>query len=134
MTGIYEIKNRISGKRLVNGSTRVKSSFTKNMSDLWYGVHENCELQDDYNLYLGQNAYEVNLICRCTKAEIIEAEMEYLQEHAADTNLINHRDLNGLPMGEAQQEKARIRHMRQQQIVAGRNAAIAQRQKQQHQG
>ncbi len=51
MTGVYVIRNRITGKRYVGESVDIKRRWREHKRDLANGTHHSKRLQKDYNRY-----------------------------------------------------------------------------------
>ena len=47
--GIYQVKNKISGSVLIEGSLDVHAKWNRHCSELKFGSHRNKELQSDWN-------------------------------------------------------------------------------------
>lgn len=123
MIGIYEIKCLRTGNRFVSGSTKVKQAIKQHMDMLYYGIHPSKTLAYDFDAYL-QNGFECNLLKQCSRKALIAEERAYLLAHKDDQTIVNDRDENGMPFGEASQNAEQLNAIRQNQIERGKNAYL----------
>jgi len=113
-TGIYELKNYITGKRLIIGTTQIKATLKQHLDDLYYGVHDNTSMQDDYETNWTKSPLETNVLIKCIKPDLVKLEQQYLIEHKDDSTIVNDRDENGVPIGYAQTDIIRLRNKSRQ--------------------
>lgn len=58
--GVYQIKNKMNGKRLIGSSINLDGTFNRHQFTLGLTVHENKELQQDWQAYGEENfSFEV---------------------------------------------------------------------------
>ncbi len=47
--GVFEIRNTVNGKILIEGSTNIPSKWNRHRTELRFGNHRNRQLQEDWN-------------------------------------------------------------------------------------
>lgn len=60
-SGIYEIKNKVTGDRYIGSSLNIKRRFAQHRTKLRHNIHQNKILQHAWNKY-GKEAFEFNLL------------------------------------------------------------------------
>jgi group I intron endonuclease len=71
--GIYEFKNKVSGKSYVGSTKDHKERYWSHISKLKRNVHDNKELQKDFNL-LGRDNFEMIMLEECSIDMLLERE------------------------------------------------------------
>ena len=59
--GIFEVRNTVSGKRLIGAATDVPAMLNRQRAQLRLGAHPNAQLQADWNA-LGQDAFTFEVL------------------------------------------------------------------------
>jgi len=77
ISGIYEIVNKINGKRYYGSSSNIKKRFSAHKQLLIQNKHTNKHLQSAWNQY-GKNNFEFNIIEKIDKFQLIITEQKYL--------------------------------------------------------
>lgn len=77
LTGVYLIKNQISGKVYIGQSVNVEDRLWHHKSALKHGRHENSYLQNAWNKY-GADAFLFEILCECLESELDEKEIYYI--------------------------------------------------------
>lgn len=47
--GVFQVKNEINGKVLIEGSTDIQARWNRHLAELRFGSHRNAQLQKDWN-------------------------------------------------------------------------------------
>lgn len=71
--GIYEFKNKVSGKSYVGSTKDHKERYWSHISKLKRNIHDNKELQKDFNL-LGRDNFEMIMLEECSIDMLLERE------------------------------------------------------------
>jgi group I intron endonuclease len=71
--GIYEFRNKVSGKSYIGSTKDHKERYWSHISKLKRNVHDNKELQKDFNL-LGRDNFEMIMLEECTIDMLLERE------------------------------------------------------------
>tara|TARA_B100000497_G_C7688947_1_gene418286 strand:+ start:1771 stop:2112 length:342 start_codon:yes stop_codon:yes gene_type:complete len=59
--GVFQIKNRLNNKILVDSSTNMESKWNRHKTELRFGNHRNKQLQEDWN-NIGEANFEYKVI------------------------------------------------------------------------
>lgn len=86
LSGIYQIVNRINGKRYVGSAANLDSRLKKHRSRLSLGVHPNKFLQNAWNKY-GENAFDFKVVGTCSREKLIQLEQEVMDHLRPEYNL-----------------------------------------------
>lgn len=79
MGGLYEIKNRLSGKVYVGVASDFPRRFNRHRYELRHNRHHCLYLQRAWNKY-GEAAFDFVIVKECTMAEALRLEQERLQD------------------------------------------------------
>ena len=80
MTGIYSIKNTITGDTYIGASKDILARWSYHKCVLNKGCHKNYNLQRDYNKY-GNEAFDYTIITLCEQEDLIELEEKYTKQY-----------------------------------------------------
>jgi len=61
--GVFEIKNNVDGKILIDKSTNIKSKMNRHKTELKFNSHKNKELQKDWNEH-GEDNFSMNILSK----------------------------------------------------------------------
>lgn len=92
-SGIYQIKNTISGGAYIGRSVDVADRLSHHRNELKRGVHVNRRLQNAWNKY-GSEAFKFELIWEKSPEQLYELEGFILEFLWGDTRLYNHHALS----------------------------------------
>jgi len=79
-SGVYAIRNNITGRLYIGSSKNLKKRIVKHFSDLRLGIHHNGYLQDDYVQY-GVSAFEAKVLEFCGSDSILKNESRLISEY-----------------------------------------------------
>jgi GIY-YIG catalytic domain. len=96
MTGVYAIKNQVTGKMYIGSSRCISYRFKSHLSALRSGRHVNKDMQDDFNLYGEENFIFIPLFetSERHKTDLEYFLMEILRTHDINTGY-NDKDRGG---------------------------------------
>ena len=86
VSGIYEIKNKINGKRYIGSSYNIRSRLKSHFRNLSNNDHHNYRLQNDYNKY-GKHVFTSHVICNCDTELLLFIEQLYLSSMYPEYNI-----------------------------------------------
>jgi group I intron endonuclease len=92
-SGLYQIKNTISGGVYIGRSVDVDNRLTHHRNELRRGVHRNRRLQNSWNKY-GLEAFKFQLLWEKSPDELYELEGFVLEFLWGDERLYNHYKLS----------------------------------------
>lgn len=92
-SGLYQIKNTISGGVYIGRSVDVVDRLTHHRNELRRGVHRNRRLQNSWNKY-GPEAFKFQLLWEKSPDELYELEGFALEFLWGDERLYNHHKLS----------------------------------------
>ena len=78
-SGIYVIKNHVSGKVYVGQSANLKRRFSTHKRQLRKGEHYNTHLQSAFIKY-GEKAFTIEVLCECERSELDDLECYYIDK------------------------------------------------------
>lgn len=78
-SGIYVIKNHVSGKVYVGQSANLKRRFSTHKRQLKKGEHYNAHLQSAFIKY-GEKAFTIEILCECERSELDDLECYYIDK------------------------------------------------------
>lgn len=78
--GIYEIINKVNGKKYIGQSVNVKRRLSDHKRCLRSNIHHNKYLQSAWNKY-GENNFEFNILLCCNRDELDNYETEYITKY-----------------------------------------------------
>lgn len=84
-SGVYEIKNLVSGKRYVGSSVNVEARWKRHIYELELGIHHNTPLQRAWVKY-GPQAFSHNILETCDDDTLRQTEQRYLDEEKPEYN------------------------------------------------
>lgn len=87
--GVYRIQNTENGKFYIGSSVNIRWRAHKHLSHLRRGIHANAHLQAAFNKY-GEQAFSVELVEVCDKADLLNFEQRHLDQLAPDYNICRH--------------------------------------------
>lgn len=64
-SGVYEIRNKVNGKRYIGSSVNLKRRFNSHHNTLKRSVHKNKHLQSAWEKY-GKDNFEINILVYCS--------------------------------------------------------------------
>ena len=79
-SGIYVIKNHVSGKVYVGQSANLKRRFSTHKRQLRKGEHYNTHLQSAFIKY-GEKAFTIEVLCECERSELDDLECYYIDKY-----------------------------------------------------
>ena len=79
-SGIYQIRNKINGKRYIGQGAELKRREQKHFSMLKSGNHDNLHLQRAYNKY-GKENFEFKIILYAESDELTRYEQELVDKY-----------------------------------------------------
>ena len=77
MVGIYEIKNKVTGKSYIGSSKQIEKRWRQHLLALKKNIHHSILLQRAWNKY-GEDCFEFNIKEECQEDELVEKEQQYL--------------------------------------------------------
>lgn len=77
MIGIYEIKNKLTGKSYIGSSKQIQKRWEQHLQALEKGSHHSVLLQRAWTKY-GKDCFEFTIKEECTKEQLLEREQHYL--------------------------------------------------------
>ena len=90
VVGVYQIKNLVTGKVLIEGSTNLDTIWNRFTMELKYSLHRNKELQKDWDQF-GDENFEFTIL---SELDIDEEEGIDLFEEARDMKTILLEEIN----------------------------------------
>lgn len=102
ISGIYQIRNKINGKRYIGKSNNITLRWSSHISDLVANKHKNNKLQEDFNTY-NATAFEFTILELVTDLTILsnleqtyintlDLSFDYNKHNATLSNEINNTD------------------------------------------
>lgn len=85
-SGIYQIKNNITGDLYIGSSVNIKKRFNAHKCNLRNGIHRNTKLQRSFDKY-GEGAFEFSIILICENEFLISNEARLVKEFNPSFNL-----------------------------------------------
>jgi group I intron endonuclease len=85
MIGIYEIRNKLNGKRYVGSSRSIQKRWARHISMLNRNKHDNIKLQRAWLKY-GESAFEFNVLEQCAHEELLERETCHIERTKSATS------------------------------------------------
>lgn len=85
-SGVYEIKNIISGNRYIGGSTNIYTRFNTHKRQLTKGKHHNQYLQRSWDKY-GDNSFTFQILLFCSKENVLLYEQALLNGLRPEFNI-----------------------------------------------
>lgn len=79
MVGIYEIKNKLTGKVYIGSSKQIEKRWEQHVQALEKGSHHSVLLQRAWTKY-GKDCFEFTIKEECTKEQLLEREQHYLDQ------------------------------------------------------
>lgn len=98
MVGIYEIKNKVTGKSYIGSSKQIQKRWEQHLLALRKGIHHSVLLQRAWNKY-GEDCFEFLIKEECGEGQLLEREQQYLNlkpeynvgaQASGGDNLTNH--------------------------------------------
>ena len=98
MVGIYEIKNKVTGKGYIGSSKQIQKRWEQHLLALRKGIHHSVLLQRAWNKY-GEDCFEFLIKEECEEGQLLEREQQYLNlkpeynvgaQASGGDNLTNH--------------------------------------------
>jgi group I intron endonuclease len=98
MVGIYEIKNKLTGKSYIGSSKQIQKRWEQHLLALRKGIHHSVLLQRAWNKY-GEDYFEFLIKEECGEGQLLEREQQYLNlkpeynvgaQASGGDNLTNH--------------------------------------------
>lgn len=80
MIGIYEIRNKVNGKRYIGSSKQVEKRWNQHILSLEKGIHHSIPLQRAWDKY-GRHNFEFTLIEECNQDNMVEVEQHHLNKN-----------------------------------------------------
>lgn len=93
ISGIYQIKNIVSGKLYVGSSNIVQKRRSQHLRELRKGIHSNLKLQNAWNKY-GESNFEFSIIETCEVEDLQTREQFYISSMFPFYNIA---DVVGIP-------------------------------------
>jgi len=91
VSGIYMIKNLVTGRVYVGSSVNMESRWSIHKHSLKHRKHHNSYLQNSYNKY-GKEAFKFSIIEECTKDKLEEREQYWYEFFKANSKVYNVRN------------------------------------------
>lgn len=85
ISGIYEIVNRVNGKRYVGSAVNIRARWAVHRHMLHRGYHHSRHLQASWNKH-GRGAFEFRIIRACERADLIPAEQSAIDTMKPEYN------------------------------------------------
>jgi group I intron endonuclease len=85
-SGIYEIYNKLNGKRYIGSATSLYTRQKVHFHYLRHNKHWNSHLQSAYNLY-GELVFEFRVLLVCSKTDLIKYEQYFIDTRKPEYNL-----------------------------------------------
>jgi group I intron endonuclease len=93
LSGIYEIRNTINGKRYIGSAVDTNKRWRTHKSHLNRGLHKNPHLQNAWNKY-GANAFKFSVIETCFVFALIFREQHYIDTLRPEYNIRKRAESN----------------------------------------
>ena len=84
--GIYQIINKINGKRYIGSSVDIKKRWTQHRCDLKGKRHSNRHLQRSWNKY-GKSNFKFEIVCICSKGNLVDYEQLFIDKLNPEYNI-----------------------------------------------
>lgn len=84
--GVYEIVNKVNGKRYVGSSVNIESRWANHRSQLKHGKHHSPALQRSWDKY-GVDVFEWNVLIECQECDVISIEQSEI-ENKSEYNIV----------------------------------------------
>lgn len=86
LSGIYEISNKINGRKYIGHSKNITYRWYHHLNNLINGLHHNSKIQNDFNIY-GLSNFEFSILELVdNKENLLIKEQEYLNLLDFDSN------------------------------------------------
>ena len=109
-SGIYEIRNKINGKRYIGSAVNVRRRLSRHKNNLRRGAHPNPHLNSAWNKY-GEDSFDFKIIVHCPKEELIMREQEVIDNFHPEYNIRAVADSNlGMKWSEETRKKMSESH------------------------
>ncbi len=80
ISGIYQIINKVNGKRYIGSAVNIKTRWSQHISDLRKKKHHSRQLQNSWNKY-GENNFVFSVLLYCSKKSLIYNEQIMLDKY-----------------------------------------------------
>jgi group I intron endonuclease len=116
MVGIYEIKNKATGKSYIGSSKQIQKRWEQHLLALRKGIHHSVLLQRAWNKY-GEDCFEFSVKEECEERQLLEREQQYLNtkpeynigaQASGGDNLTNHPNRGAVVQKIRQANQARM--------------------------
>jgi len=87
-SGVYQIVNRVNGKRYIGSSVNIKRRWQQHKNALRGGYHYNIYLQRSWNKY-GKSSFVFQVIYYCDRDEIYDNEQFFLDAISPEYNILD---------------------------------------------
>ena len=130
MSGVYQIKNKVNGKRYIGSAVNIADRWSHHRSELKMNVHINKHLQSSWNKY-GEDSFEFLVLEYCVISDLIAFEQIWINKFEFE-KLYNICEIAGSTLGrrltEEHKEKLRQinlgkRHSEETKIKMSLNSA-----------
>src|SRR5580658_4841164 len=109
VSGIYEIRNSINGKRYIGSAVCLRNRAKKHLHDLRYGYHHSAKLQRAWNKY-GESAFTFKILELVVPTKLIEREQFWFDlSNAAGEDRYNISHVAGHALGQRRSEESKQR-------------------------
>lgn len=97
MKGVYEIINKLNGKKYIGSSVNIKHRWVVHKSKLRKHQHENFHLQNAWNKY-GSRFFEFKVIELVDggRSKLLSKEQKYINDHGPEYNIVNDASEGGV--------------------------------------
>lgn len=79
MVGIYEIRNKLTGKSYIGSSKQIEKRWEQHLQALEKGIHHSVLLQRAWNKY-GKDCFEFTIKEECDEEQLLKREQHYLDK------------------------------------------------------
>jgi group I intron endonuclease len=116
ISGVYEIRNKLTGQRYIGSAVNFEKRWYSHRSDLRRGVHHSTHLQRAWTKH-GAEAFEFKPIIICAKEHVLLYEQFALDAYKPEFNICMVAG-NILGVRRSEQTRAKLRLARKKRVVS----------------